>query len=99
MSAVLGPLLQAAVRRHGPVDTTAILTQMVQMGDEAHNSNRAGTLMMQRDRLPSMVESGFSSSDVAGAARFIARNDHLFLNLPTPSCELEVHAALVLLGT
>ena len=58
MSAVLGPLLQAAVRRHGPVDVTAILTQMVQMGDEAHNRNRAGTLMLLRDLLPAMAESG-----------------------------------------
>src|SRR5947207_1204852 len=34
MSSVLGPLLQAAVRGHGPVDVSAILAQMVQMGDE-----------------------------------------------------------------
>ncbi|HEX9065957.1 MAG TPA: DUF1116 domain-containing protein, partial [Streptosporangiaceae bacterium] len=57
MSAVLGPLLRAAVRGHGPVDVTAILTQMVQMGDEAHNRNRAGTLMLLRDLLPAMAES------------------------------------------
>src|ERR1700678_2834509 len=81
MTRVLGPLLQAAVRRNGPVDVTAILTQMVQMGDEAHNRNRAGTLMLLRDLLPAMVESGFASSDVAAAARFIGGNDHFFLNL------------------
>jgi len=93
MSAVLGPLLQAAVRRHGPVDITAILTQMVQMGDEAHNRNRAGTLMLLRDLLPSMVESGFAASDVADAARFIAGNDHFFLNLAMPACKLALDAA------
>ena len=53
MSSVLGPLLQAAVRGHGPVDVSAILAQMVQMGDEAHNRNRTGTLMLLRDLLPS----------------------------------------------
>jgi len=93
MSSVLGPLLQAAVRRHGPVDVTAILTQMVQMGDEAHNRNRAGTLMLLRDLLPAMVESGFSASDVAAAARFIAGNDHFFLNLAMPACKLALDAA------
>jgi hypothetical protein len=93
MSAVLGPLLQAAVRQHGPVDITAILTQMVQMGDEAHNRNRAGTLMLLRDLLPSMVESGFASSDVADAARFIGGNDHFFLNLAMPACKLALDAA------
>ncbi len=93
MSAVLGPLLQAAVRAHGPVDVTAILTQMVQMGDEAHNRNRAGTLMLLRDLLPAMVESGFAASDVADAARFIAGNDHFFLNLAMPACKLALDAA------
>jgi hypothetical protein len=93
MSAVLGPVLQAAVRRHGPLDVTAILTQMVQMGDEAHNRNRAGTLMLLRDLLPSMVESGFAASDVAQAARFVAGNDHFFLNLAMPACKLALDAA------
>src|SRR5258707_12440317 len=93
MSAVLGPLLQAAVRRHGPVDITAILTQMVQMGDEAHNRNRTGTLMLLRDLLPSMVESGVASGDVAAAAAFIGGNGHFFLNLAMPACKLALDGA------
>lgn len=93
MTSVLGPLLATAVRAHGPVDVTAILTQMVQMGDEAHNRNRAGTLMLLRDLLPSMVASGFASSDVADAARFIGGNDHFFLNLAMPACKLALDAA------
>jgi hypothetical protein len=93
MSAVLGPLLAAAVRSHGPVDVTAILAQMVQMGDEAHNRNRTGTLMLLRDLLPSMVESGVSSADVARAAAFIGGNDHFFLNLAMPACKLALDAA------
>jgi hypothetical protein len=90
---VLGPLLQAAIRRQGPVDVTAILTQMIQMGDEAHNRNRAGTLMLLRDLLPAMVESGFPGADVARAARFIGGNDHFFLNLAMPACKLALDAA------
>jgi hypothetical protein len=99
MSDVLGPLLAASVREHGPVDVTAILAQMVQMGDEAHNRNRAGTLMLLRDLLPSMAESGFASSDVAGAARFIGGNDHFFLNLAMPACKLALDAARDLPGS
>ena len=93
MSGVLGPLLQAAVRRHGQVDVTAILAQMVQMGDEAHNRNRSGTLMLLRDLLPDMVESGFPAADVARAAQFIGGNDHFFLNLAMPACKLAMDAA------
>src|SRR5262245_49715926 len=80
MGDVLGPLLQKAVRAAGPVDVTGILTQMLQMGDEAHNRNRAGTLMLLRDLSPAMVTSPFPAADVAEALRFIGGNDHFFLN-------------------
>ncbi|HEY3017178.1 MAG TPA: DUF1116 domain-containing protein [Nocardioides sp.] len=92
MSDVLGPLLQQAVRRSGPVDVTGILTQMLQMGDEAHNRNRAGTLMLLRDLGPAMVESG-DRADVAEALRFVGGNDHFFLNLAMPACKLALDAA------
>lgn len=93
MGDVLGPLLQAAVRRADPVDVTGILTQMLQMGDEAHNRNRAGTLMLLRDLSPAMVASGFDSADVAQALRFVGGNDHFFLNLAMPACKLALDAA------
>ncbi len=93
MSAVLGPLLRAATRRPGPVDVKAIVGQMVQMGDEGHNRNRAGTLMLLRDLLPGIVESGAAPSDVADVARFVGRNDHFFLNLVMPACKLASMAA------
>ncbi|HET9421673.1 MAG TPA: DUF1116 domain-containing protein, partial [Nocardioides sp.] len=93
MGDVLGPLLQAAVRGSDPVDVTGILTQMLQMGDEAHNRNRAGTLMLLRDLGPSMVTSGAAAADVAEALRFIGGNDHFFLNLAMPACKLALDAA------
>jgi hypothetical protein len=93
MSAVLGPLLQAAVRSHGPLDITAIIAQMVQMGDEAHNRNRTGTLMLLRDLLPGLVGGPFPASDVAAVAAFIGANDHFFLNVAMPACKLALDAA------
>jgi hypothetical protein len=93
MDAVLGPLLQAAVRATGPVDVTGILTQMLQMGDEAHNRNRAGTLMLLRDLSPAMVTTDFDAGDIAETLRFIGDNDHFFLNLAMPACKLALDAA------
>ncbi|WP_121255340.1 DUF1116 domain-containing protein [Nocardioides ferulae] len=101
MGEVLGPLLQAAVRSvrdaGGVLDITGILTQMLQMGDEAHNRNRAGTLMLLRDLAPAMVTSagpaGLDPSDVAEAMRFVGGNDHFFLNLAMPACKLALDAA------
>jgi hypothetical protein len=93
MGDVLGPLLQAAVRATGSVDVTGILTQMLQMGDEAHNRNRAGTLMLLRDLSPAMVASGADPADVSEALRFVGGNDHFFLNLAMPACKLALDAA------
>ncbi len=93
MASVLGPLLQSAIRAGGPVDVTAILAQMVQMGDEAHNRNRTGTLMLLRDVLPWLVEASFPASDVSAAVTFIGGNDHFFLNLAMPACKLALDAA------
>jgi hypothetical protein len=92
MSTTLGPLLQRAVRRAGPIDITAILTQMLHMGDEAHNRNRSGTLMLLRDLGPALADAG-AAPDVAEAIRFIGRNDHFFLNLAMPACKLALDAA------
>jgi hypothetical protein len=93
MRDVLGPLLGEAVAAAGPVDATAILGQMLQMGDEAHNRNRAGTLMLLRDIAPSLVRSSRSSEEVAEALAFMGGNDHFFLNVAMPACKLALDAA------
>jgi hypothetical protein len=93
MTQVLAPLLQKAIRRHGPIDLRAILAQMLQMGDEAHNRNRAGTLMLLRELLPELIDSGEPSDDVAEAVRFMSANDHFFLNLAMPACKLTLDSA------
>ncbi len=93
MSAVLGPLLRDTVRAGDPIDVTGILTQMLQMGDEAHNRNRSGTLMLLRDLAPGLASSGHDAAEVAQVLRFIGGNDHFFLNLSMPACKLALDAA------
>ncbi|QBI55611.1 YlbE family protein [Streptomonospora litoralis] len=93
MTRVLGPLLRGAVRAHGPIDIGAILAQMLQMGDEGHNRNRSGTLMLLRALLPDLLSGGAPSSDIADVADFIGGNDHFFLNLAMPAGKLMMDAA------
>jgi Protein of unknown function (DUF1116) len=93
MAAVLGPALRRAVRAHGPIDIRAIIGQMLAMGDEGHNRNRAGTLMLLRDLMPELLASGLPAADLADVARFIGGNDHFFLNLVMPACKLQTVAA------
>lgn len=99
MSEKLGPLLAEAVRATGPIDATAILGQMLQMGDEAHNRNRAGTLMLLRDLAPALVRSDADPADVAEAFAFIGGNDHFFLNVAMPACKLQMDAARGIAGS
>ena len=82
-----------AVRAHGPIDIKAIVAQMLQMGDEGHNRNRAGTLMFLRELLPELIDSGAPAADIAAVARFVGGNDHFFLNLVMPAGKLMTDAA------
>ena len=99
MSAVLGPALRDAVRTYGPVDVKALIAQMLHMGDEGHNRNRAGTLMLLRELLPVLAESGRPSAEVAAVARFIGGNDHFFLNLVMPAAKLQCAAGAGIPGS
>ena len=98
MNEVLGPALRAAVRQHGPVDVKSIIAQMVQMGDEGHNRNRAGTLLLLRELLPDLVDTAFAET-LGAVVRFVAGNDHFFLNLVMPAGKLQTSAAAGIEGS
>jgi hypothetical protein len=97
MTNVLGPILRQAVRdrvdQQGPIDIKAIVAQMLQMGDEGHNRNRAGSLMLLRELLPTMITADAPATDVAEAVRFSRANEHFFLNLGMPACKMATVAA------
>jgi hypothetical protein len=95
MRDVLGPLLSQAVRSRAdePIDVKAVLAQMLQMGDEGHNRNRAGSAITLRELAPSLVEVDAPSSDIAAVLRFIGGNEHFFLNLGMPTAKLALDAA------
>jgi hypothetical protein len=98
MRDVLGPVLSKAVRGsidagNDPIDVKAILAQMLQMGDEGHNRNRAGSLMALRELSPSIVAVDAPSSDIAAVLKFIGGNEHFYLNLGMPTAKLAMDAA------
>ncbi|WP_353649113.1 DUF1116 domain-containing protein [Nakamurella sp. A5-74] len=103
MADILGPALASAVRGTiaggREIDITAIVGQMVQMGDEGHNRNRAGTLMFLREILPALIDSGLPTADVAQVAAFVSRNDHFALNLVMPCGKLMGDAAAGIPGS
>ncbi|WGW12397.1 DUF1116 domain-containing protein [Saxibacter everestensis] len=97
MKDIVGPLLQQAVRQRnstpaGPIDIRGITAQMLQMGDEGHNRNRAGTMMLVRELVPELLDLGANPADVADVVRFCNVNDHFYLNLVMPQCKLAMDA-------
>jgi hypothetical protein len=76
-----------------PIDLRSLIGQAVQMGDEAHNRNRAGTSLFLRQLLPGLISC--ESRDLAVAvARFIDGNDHFFLNLAMAAAKVTADAAV-----
>jgi hypothetical protein len=83
----LAPTLRAALAAHGPLDLRSLISQALQMGDEGHNRNRAGTSLVIRELAPFLAESGLPGDRVARALRFLHGNDHFFLNLTMPAAK------------
>jgi hypothetical protein len=79
LAAVAGPLLDAAVRSHGPVDVIGIAAQGLQMGDDVHIRLQGSTNLLLRDLLPHLAALDDPSRvDLAG---FLAGNHLFFLNV------------------
>jgi hypothetical protein len=100
MRDVLAPVFRAAIAAlPEPIDLRAMTAQAIQMGDEGHNRNRAGTSLLLRHLLPVLVELDRPSAQVADVARFIAGNDHFFLNLTMPMAKATADAAAGVSGS
>jgi len=95
----LAPILNKALVAHGPVDMRSIIVQALQMGDECHNRNRAGTSLMIRELAPYLVMLPEKKEDLAKVFSFMHANDHFFLNLSMPSAKCTMDAAANIKGS
>ncbi len=86
----LGPVLAKVLAATGPIDLRTIVAQALQMGDEGHNRNRAGTSLVIRQIAPVLAESDLPREVVSRVLRFLDGNDHFFLNLTMPACKSAV---------
>jgi hypothetical protein len=94
MSAVLAPVMRSVLELlPAPLDIRAITADAVQMGDEVHNRNRAGTSLVVRALAPVFPQVDAPSSEVAEVAQFIAVNDYFYLNLSMASGKATADAA------
>jgi hypothetical protein len=91
---VLAPVLDEAIRKlEAPLDLSSVIAQALEMGDEGHNRNRAGTSLFLRVLLPVLFELERPTAELQQVARFITGNDHFFLNLTMPASKAAADAA------
>ncbi len=95
----LAPILGKALAAHGEIDMKSLIAQVLQMGDEGHNRNRAGTSLFIRELAPTLVTLEEDREKIAKVLRFLNGNDHFFLNLSMPSCKCTVDAAAGVAGS
>ncbi|MBU3188889.1 DUF1116 domain-containing protein [Clostridium bowmanii] len=87
MENILAPVLKEALEIKGSIDLKSIIAQSLQMGDEGHNRNKAGTSLLFRELAPSIVKTKYSKDEKAEVLTFIDKNDHFFLNVSMPACK------------
>ena len=93
MENLLAPLLKQVLKLHGPIDLKTMITQALQMGDEGHNRNRAGTSLLIRELASYIIQTKFSEKEKIKVLKFIDSNDHFFLNLTMPAAKCTMDAA------
>jgi len=89
----LGPAVGAALRQGGPLNVFDIVAQGLQMGDECHARSAACTSLLVKTLLPPMLEAGVSGETAAGIVRFMANNNHFFLNFTMAAVKATMDAA------
>lgn len=91
LEAVVAPALDDAIRSVGGLDLVEIVTEALNRGDECHNRNKAATAQLVRTLAAPLVEA--APATAAEILRFMAGNDHFFLNLSMACGKAAVEAA------
>ena len=76
MRDVLGPVLREAMQHAREVDLRLLLAQALHMGDECHNRNNAGTLLLMQALTPHILRTGFTTQDKVDVFEFVASSDY-----------------------
>ncbi len=87
LETVLFPVLKQIIKNLGGIALKPVIAQALQMGDEGHNRNRAGTSLFLRMIGPTLIELDIEEKVKAEVFRFIDGNDHFFLNLTMPAAK------------
>ncbi len=90
----LGPGLKEALKNSdGGIDLFGILSEAIQMGDEAHARSAACTSLLLQRLYPLLLKTELNKSSILDIVEFISSNNHFFLNLTLTACKVTADAA------
>jgi hypothetical protein len=93
LSEVYAPIVGEALDRSGGLDMKSLIAQQLQMGDEGHNRNKAGSALMARLLAPHLARTDARGRDVAAVFDYLAGNDLAVLNPVMAACKSMADAA------
>ncbi|MEH6907350.1 DUF1116 domain-containing protein [Neobacillus drentensis] len=76
MRDVFGPMLRDAMKLAGEIDLRFLLVQALHMGDECHNRNGAGTLLLMQALAPYLLQTDFTTEQKKTVFDFISSSDY-----------------------
>ena len=83
----LYPVLRDAMKLKGESDVKVLIAKLLQMGDEAHNRNEAGTSLLIRELVAPIMALDIPEEKKIAAFNFLNGNNHTFLNISMPACK------------
>jgi hypothetical protein len=86
-------VMRAAARRLEDHDLKPLMAQALSMGDELHNRNAAASGLLFKRLTLALLGSGLDSAAIERSLRFVAGNDHFFLNISMAACKSMSDAA------
>jgi len=89
----LYPLLKKAIELSGGIDLKSMIAQQLQMGDDGHNRNKAGTSLLIRTISEYVVKTKADHDVLERAFRFMNSNDLFNLNALMAACKATMDAA------
>lgn len=84
---VLKKTLQLIVKKQQGVDIKNLTSQALQMGDECHNRNIAGTNLFLKEIMPYLCEINVCKKIIIDVIKFISSNPHFYLNISMAACK------------
>ncbi len=93
LNEVAGPLLGETLAKGDGVDLRALLAEALHMGDEGHNRNKAGSLLLLKQLAPGLAKAAKRPKIAAKVLKYLGDNALSVLNPVMAACKTMCDAA------